>query len=180
MKKLSLVIAISTLLFTTCQKSEEDFWAKYTAGCLINGENRVFIRVNYSTGANSNGKATISLNKFNEFNELRQELSIINMTLAFDKKIPLKFYKAGFTKDSATAFLYTYGADGDALTEHYDILENNSTDNWVKLKKKSENEIEGTFQIAFHFAKYGNIRQHFDLPDTFFITNGTFTARLRK
>jgi hypothetical protein len=179
MKKLILVIAV-TSFFLSCRKKEVIDLSQYKASAYLLGAPWQASRVEFSVEANNT--LWFGISKFNELNELRQQISLQNLTVSKDT-IFLKTWKksTNWVTDpiTPTASFSTFLSDGHVLGYGYDFLEDKNFKSWVVLKKVSEEEISGTYQVAFvlkeSFTSVKNV-----LPDSLYFTKGEFFARLNQ
>ena len=178
MKKIIYLLIILTLLFVTCRKKDEVDLTQYKASGYLLGDNWQASNANFSLAYNNT--IWFNISKYNELHELRQQIGLLNLNVSQDT-IFLKTWEKGATLDSIIkpgANFSTFLSDGDLLGDIYKLLEDGTFKNWVLLKKVSENEISGKFQVAFVIKDrlYPFIKT---LPDTIYFTKGEFLARRR-
>jgi hypothetical protein len=71
----------------------------------------------------------------------------------------------------------TAQSDGDVGCDFYEIIESDSTNNWVRIEKQSNeyNEVWGSFSMHLYRTRTCSSTIY---PDTLLITNGEFHFKL--
>lgn len=178
MKKIIYLLLILPSLFITCKKKDEVDLSQYKASGYLLGDIWQASNVNFSLEYNNT--IWFNLSKYNELHELRQQIGLLNLNVSQDT-IFLKPWEKGATLDSIIkpgAYFSTFLSDGDLLGDRYKLLEDGTFKNWVLIKKVSDNEISGKFQVAF-VIKDRLYADRKTLPDTLYFTNVEFLARRR-
>jgi hypothetical protein len=180
MKKLILAVVAVIYFFLSCRKKEEIDITQYKATGYLLGAPWQASRVVFSLAANNT--LSFGIVKYNELGELRQSISLQNLNISKDT-IFLKTWKksANWVTDpiTPTAIFSTFLSDGHVLGYGYDFLEDKNFKSWVVLKKVSEEEISGTFQVAFVLKEsFTSVKN--TLPDSLYFTKGEFFARLNQ
>ncbi len=168
-------------LVCSCSKNEEGVdWSDYQSIALLNDTlnwkaERCWFAP-YTKGSNEVG---LHLKHFNQFGELREQIYVAKFLLRIGK-IPLKYRQPGTPTIEPTSRFFTYAADGDALTETYDLLEAEGIDNHLIIDWISEDstEVIGTYELTFVISEFSPPKFIESRPDTLTYTNGQFKARL--
>ncbi len=186
MKYTYLVMTLIIFCLCSCKKEEEGCyldlcvdWEVYTSQSTLNNTTPWKAQHVWFGDLNS-GKKIIHLNFANEFGYLREKIRIREFDLALGT-IPLT---AGWGvsppySDEPSAHFNTFTADGDALTEFYDLYDKEGFENYITINRISADtsEIEGEYQLFFVLSLDSPSKLDEYRPDTLVFTNGIFTAR---
>ena len=179
MKKIIYLFIILSFLLVTCKKKNEEDLSQYKASVYLSGNSWHASKVSFTLAANNT--IWFNLSKFNEFNELREQIGLLNLNITKDT-IFLKSWKPSLTwvTDSVVpaANFTTFLSDGDLIGDSYKVLESNNFRSWVLLNQISQDEISGKFQVSYVVKKRSNLVT-MPLPDTINFTKGEFLARRR-
>jgi hypothetical protein len=178
--KLLLLCFCLTLLVgvTSCKKEKID--SKGTAAAYINGiywQGEVRIISRY-------GKFDMTLEKYKRIEGTNVPWEIMgiqyfNKNLNTQKLIngdSVSIYAPWNAIDAYGSF-GTAQSDGDVGCDFYEIIESDSTNNWVRIEKQSNeyNEVWGSFSMHLYRTRTCSSTIY---PDTLLITNGEFHFKL--
>ncbi len=179
MKKIIYLLVIVPFFIVTCRKKDEVDLTQYKASGYLLGDIWQASKVNFTLAANNT--IWFNLSKYNEFNELREQIGLLNLNVTKDT-IFLKPWKPSISwvTDSIipAAYFATFLSDGDLIGDSYKVLDSTDFKNWVLLTQISQDEISGKFQVSYVTKSRSNIVTK-PLPDTIYFTKGEFLARRR-
>lgn len=155
MKK--IILFLNIVVFS-CSKNEVDTYRPGSLFAIKNGVNWIEsknYKISFGEGSVlSNERCsenihTLSITKFNEFQERRESLYITNIPLEIVQKKILNGLDIKCGSSNVGANYYLLGSDGDAIEGVYLITE--SENNIIKITQinKKNKFIEGEFELSF-------------------------------
>jgi hypothetical protein len=155
MKK--IILFLNIVVFS-CSKNEVDTYRPGSVSAVKNGVNWIEsknYKISFGEGSVlSNERCsekihTLSVTKFNEFQERRESLYITNIPLEIMQKKILNGLDIKCGSSNVGANYYLLGSDGDAIEGVYLITE--SENNLIKITQidKKNKFIEGEFELSF-------------------------------
>lgn len=114
----------------------------------------------------------VGLAVYNDLGYRVQALNFVNLPITQDTI----FLKPVFvSKTLSYAYYSTFLEDGDAVVEEYILNEKAISKNWVLIKKISDTDYSGTFNVNMVYYKGVNTAR----PDTLSFSKGSFLAKWR-
>ena len=175
MKYTFLALFLILVTWLSCNKDDpwsDIYWGE--ASVLSNGELQE-ARIRASPSARNNLGIAIQIHFFNEQNIQRGGLNLFKIPYELGSYMLSKTQTVDMDSLSGASFA-TRVADGDVIGDFYDLLEG-EIENEVTIDRIEDEEIWGTFQVAFvKDTTYGEGDP--TAPDTLIFTDGQFHTKV--